>query len=58
MYRPEGANLMADIYISKIRINIKNNNTNLAKQNLNYIWDYEVSQDRRDELTNLKKQLP
>jgi hypothetical protein len=57
MYRPEGANLLADIYISKINTNIKDGNTTLAKQNYAYIKDYEVSQDRRDTLNNLKKQL-
>ena len=57
MFRPEGANLMADIYISKINTNIKDGNTTLAKQNLGYIWDYEVSADRRTTLTNLKAQL-
>ena len=57
MFRLEGTNLLADVYISKIRTNIKDGNTNLAKQNLGFIWDYEVSQDRRDTLTNLKTQL-
>mgnify|MGYP001559440479 CR=1 FL=1 len=57
MFRPEGANLLADIYISKINTNIKDGNTTLAKQNLGFIWDYEVSADRRTTLTNLKTQL-
>lgn len=57
MFRPEGANLLADIYISKINTNIKDGNTTLAKQNLGFIWDYEVSVDRRTTLTNLKTQL-
>lgn len=57
MYRPEGANLLADVYISKIKTNIKDGNTVLAKQNLDFVWDYEVSQDRRDTLTSFKKQL-
>ncbi len=56
-FRPEGANLLADVYISKIKANIKDGNTALAKQNLDFIWDYEVSQDRRDALTALKKQV-
>ena len=57
MFRPEGANLLADVYISKIRTNIKNGNTTLAQQNLGFIWDFEISQDRRDILTDLKTQL-
>ena len=57
MYRPEGANLMADIYISKIKTNINNQDLNSAKNNLGYIWDYEVSADRRATLEDLKKQL-
>ncbi|MCX6706460.1 MAG: hypothetical protein NTV24_05190 [Candidatus Woesebacteria bacterium] len=57
MYRPEGANLLADVYISKINTNIKNCETAMAKNNLAFIWDYEISQDRRDTLTSLKKQL-
>ena len=57
MYRIEGANLIADVYISRIKDNIKDGNTTLAKQNLVYIWDYEVSADRRATLTDLKTQL-
>ena len=57
MFRPEGANLMGDIYISKINTNIKNGDLNTAKQNLNFIWDYEVSADRRAKLEGLKTQL-
>lgn len=57
MFRPEGANLLADVYIKKIETNVKDGNTNLAKQNLDFIWDYEVSADRRTILEDLKKQL-
>ena len=57
MYRPEGANLLADVYISKINTSIKDGNTTLAKQNLGFIWDFEVSADRRATLTDLKTQL-
>lgn len=57
MFRPEGTNLLADIYISKINTNIKDGNITLAKQNLGFIWDYEVSADRRTILTDLKTQL-
>jgi hypothetical protein len=57
MFRLEGTNLLADIYIQKIQNNLKDNNIELAKQNLVFIWDYEVSQDRRDILNNLKTQL-
>lgn len=57
MYRPEGAHLLADVYISKIETNIKDGNIDMAKQNLEFIWDFEVNQNRRDILTNLKGQL-
>ncbi len=57
MYRPEGANLMADIYIAKIEQNIKDGKLELAKQNLGFIWGFEVSQDRADKFEALKKQL-
>ena len=57
MYRPEGANLLADIYIKKIETNLLANDKAPALDNLNYIWDYEVSQDRRDKLTELKEQI-
>lgn len=57
MYRPEGANLLADVYISKIETNIKNDNIDMAKQNLSFIWDYEVDAGRRDVLNEFKKQI-
>ena len=57
MFRPEGANLLADVYISKIKTNLAGGNVNLAKQNLGFIWDYEISADRRATLDDLKKQL-
>ena len=57
MFRPEGADLLADIYISKINTNIKDGNTTLAKQNFNFIRDYEISANRREILNELKKQL-
>lgn len=57
MYRPEGANLLADVYISKIETNMKDGNIDTAKQNLEFIWDFEVNQGRRDILIDLKRQL-
>ena len=54
MFRPEGADLLADIYISKINTNIKDGNTTLAKQNFNFIRDYEISANRREILNELK----
>jgi len=57
MYRSEGANLLADIYIQKIEANLASNDKASALNNLNYIWDYEVSQDRRDKLTEFKEQI-
>lgn len=57
MFRPEGANLLADVYISRINKNIKDQDLNSAKQNLGFIWDFEVSADRRTTLESLKTQL-
>lgn len=57
MYRPEGANLMADIYIAKIEQNIRDGKTDLAKQNLGFIWGFEVSADRAAKFEALKAQL-
>lgn len=57
MYRPEGANLLADIYIQKIEASLVANDKTSALNNLNYIWDYEISQNRRDKLVELKEQI-
>jgi hypothetical protein len=57
MFRPEGANLLGDVYIKKIENDIKEGDTQSALNNLNYIWDYELSQDRRDKLNELKQTL-
>ena len=56
-FRPEGAGLLADVYISRIKTNLKEGNTALAKQNLGYIWDFEVSDDRRATFNELKTQI-
>jgi hypothetical protein len=57
MFRPEGANLLGDVYIKKIENDIKEGDTQSALNNLNYIWDYELGQDRRDKLNELKQTL-
>lgn len=57
IYRPEGANLLADVYIAKIEANIAAGDKTAARNNLKYIWDYEVSQDRRDKLNQLSSQI-
>lgn len=57
MYRPEGANLLADVYIAKIEANIVAGDKTAAQNNLKYIRDYEVSQDRRDKLNQLSSQI-
>lgn len=57
MYRPEGVNLLADVYIKKIETSLVAGDKKSAFKNLNYIWDFEVSQDRRDKLTQLKNQI-
>jgi len=57
MFRPEGADLLADIYIKKAEADIQKGDKAAALNNINYIWDYEISQDRRDKLTELKDSL-
>lgn len=57
MYRIEGANLLADVYIKKISEALAKKDKKLVQENLDYIWDYEVSQDRRNTLINLKSQV-
>ena len=42
MFRSEGTNLMADIYISKINTSIKDGNTDLAKQNLICLYKKQI----------------
>jgi len=57
MYRPEGANLLADVYIKKIEDNLLKGDKASAEYNIWYVWDYEVDQDRRDKLTELKQTI-
>lgn len=57
MFRPEGANLLADVYIRKINADISAKDKTKAESDLNYIWDFEASQDRRDTLTDLKNKI-
>lgn len=57
MYRIEGANLLADIYIKKIKDALVKKNKNAALEALNFIWDYEVGADRRNTLNDLKNQI-
>ncbi|HLD20053.1 MAG TPA: hypothetical protein VJB93_02300 [Patescibacteria group bacterium] len=56
-YRPEGTNLLADIYIQKIEKALKEGGTEKALQAYLAIKDYEISQDRRDKLNQLARQL-
>jgi len=55
MFRPEGSNLLADVYIKKIENNLAQGNKVAAASDMNFIWDYEISQDRRDRLNQLKE---
>lgn len=57
MFRLEGSDLLADVYIKKIEGNLTQGDKMAAANNLNFIWDYEVSQDRRDKLIELKNIL-
>lgn len=57
MYRIEGADLLGDIYIKKIRDALTKKDKKSAQDALAFIWDYEVSQDRRQILNDLKDQI-
>ena len=57
MYRPECANLLADIYIQKIEANLAAGDKASAQNNLIFIWDFEVSPDRRTKLEELYKRV-
>ena len=57
MYRREGADLLAYVYIKKIEINIQNNDKQTATNNINFVWDYEMSENRRTRLLELKEQI-
>ncbi|MBU2542897.1 hypothetical protein KJ785_05050 [Patescibacteria group bacterium] len=54
-FRPEGVNLLGDVYIERIKIAIKDEDKALAESRLGFIWDYEVSQDRRETLIELSE---
>ena len=54
-FRPEGANLLADVYIEKIEGSLADNNKTQAQEFLNYIWDFEVSENRREQLVELRR---
>jgi tetratricopeptide (TPR) repeat protein len=56
-FRPEGANLLGDVYIQKIEESMKAGNLEEAKNSYLYIKDFEVSQDRRMRLEQLKDAL-
>lgn len=56
-FRPEGANLLGDIYIKKIENNLLSGDKKSAQNNLNTIWDYEVDESRRNRLTELKTEI-
>ncbi len=56
-YRPEGANLLADVYIQKIEQKIRKGDIKGAQGDLAEVWDYEVNAEGRGKLEALKKQL-
>lgn len=56
-FRPEGANLLGDIYIKKIEANLAAGDKEAAQNNLNTIWDYEVDESRRNKLIELKAEI-
>ena len=56
-FRPEGANLLGDIYIKKIEASIATGDRKSAQNNLNAIWDYEVDETRRTRLNELKSEI-
>ena len=50
MFRPEGTNLLADVYIKKIEIALASGDKSTARSAYDYIKDYEISPDRRTKL--------
>lgn len=56
-FRPEGANLLADVYIQKIEESLKAGNLEDAQNQYTFIKDFEVSNDRRTRLEELKSQI-
>lgn len=57
-FRLEGSNLLADVYIKKIRGKIAAGNKTAALNDLNKISDYEISgDDRKNALNDLRKEL-
>lgn len=56
-YRLEGANLLTDIYIQKIRDKMKSGDVESAQRDLVYIIDFQVSDDRKTILIALWEEL-
>lgn len=56
-YRIEGANLLADIAIEKIKTALAAGNREAAIAELKEIWDFEVGPDRRAVLESYRQQL-
>ena len=52
-FRPEGANLLADVYMKKIEESLQTGNVQEAQAAYLYIKDFEVSEDRRARLNEL-----
>ncbi|HEA84364.1 MAG TPA: hypothetical protein ENI04_00030 [Candidatus Wildermuthbacteria bacterium] len=53
-FRPEGAHLLADVYMEKIEASIASGNKTEAQELLDYIWAFEVNEERRTQLVDLK----
>jgi len=56
-YRPEGANLLADVFIKKIETALKQEDISGAREYYEEIKDYEVSPDRKTQLDALAVKL-
>lgn len=56
-YRLEGVNLLADIYIEKIRSKLKVGKKEEAIADLNYILDFQISEDKKEILEALAIEL-
>lgn len=57
MFRPEGVDLLADIYIEKIKKNLREGDKKSALNNMNTIWDYELNEEKGKILEDLKKRI-
>lgn len=57
MYRPEGVNLLADIYLEKIQNKLKSGDKNGAMNDWNFIMRFELTDEKKKKLLPLENKL-